>query len=178
MVPLPFCCDMASGSGSRAKSVMFRALSWCATVALYLVLAGQLGRAELVTALVLATGVAAWSALIRGCSPTRFAIRADQLPALVRAAAALGTASWRVAGSLLRAAVPGAACASQAVRRRFHYGRARSPADRSRRAAALLAASLGPESFIVRMPRGRAQVLVHRIASAPATTALPPGPEP
>lgn len=41
------------------------------------------------------------------------------------------------------------------------------PAERARRVTALLAASLAPASYVVRMDPGRAEVLLHGIDSRP-----------
>lgn len=51
--------------------------------------------------------------------------------------------------------------------RPFRPGKANAPSDRARRASAVLAASLAPASFVVDVPLGRGEVLMHGIERRP-----------
>jgi hypothetical protein len=142
----------------------FRVLSWCVTAAAYLVLAGQLSWSEVFTAVVLASLAALWSARLRRCSSRTFAVTGQHAGHWARAWIALAPGAWRVGCRLLRVALVGAAPTETSAHRvDFDYGRDADALERGRRTTALLTASLGPASFIVRMRAGRGEVLMHRI---------------
>lgn len=135
---------------------------WCLTFAAYLVFAGTVSGHELVTAVVLAGLATAWVQFIRGCSPRRFAAtRALAMP-MLRALGSLFRATARTGKLLLKVAAAGGSPGRVHVTD-FHYGRRNDGAQRSRRAAAVLLASLSPDRFVVEIDRKNRAVLIHNL---------------
>lgn len=141
-------------------------VAWGTGAVLYLVLAGQVSADEIVAAIGLGGGATGWYALARRCSPRRFVFSNDHVRPWLRAVGALAPATVRTAGVLLRVAITGGA-PGKAVEQAFSTGPDAGPRDRARRASAVLAASLSPESFVVRAEVGRSEALVHAITPMP-----------
>lgn len=135
---------------------------WCLTFAAYLLFAGTVSVHELATAVVLAGLAAAWAQFIRGCSPLRFAASRQLAMPIVRAGVALFRATARTGKLLVKVAVAGGSPGRLHVTD-FHYGRRNDGAQRSRRAAAVLLASLSPDRFVVEVDRKKRVVLVHNL---------------
>ncbi|HEX4041177.1 MAG TPA: hypothetical protein VHY10_05705 [Xanthobacteraceae bacterium] len=135
---------------------------WCLTFAAYLLFAGTASVDELVTAVVLAGLAAAWAQFIRGCSPRRFAKSRELVAPLWRAIGSLFRATAQTGKLLLKVAAAGGSPGRLHVTN-FHYGRRNDPVQRSRRAAAVLLASLAPDRFVVAVDRKSRTVLIHNL---------------
>ncbi len=134
---------------------------------LYLLFAGQVSTSELATGAGVAVAAAGWTLAARAGHGRWLAVGADHLAPWGRALAELPWATLRTAGALV-AALFGRAPQSEAAP--FVHGPADAAADNGRRATAVLAASLAPDSFVVRTPQGEDRALIHRIV--PATKAV------
>ena len=143
---------------------MVRVASWCGAWLLYLLLAGQLSSSELLTGAVVVALVATWSAALRSASQCRFRFSRTELACWVRACLELPAASLRVGYALLQALVHGD-LRSRARQQPSQYGAINDPVERSRRASAVLAASLTPPRFVVLLPEDEAHVLLHELAT-------------
>lgn len=133
---------------------------WCLTFAAYLLFAGTVSGHELVTAVVLAGLAAAWARFISGCSPLRFAASRQLAMPILRAVVGLFRATARTGKLLLKVAVAGGSPGRLHVTD-FHYGRRNDGVQRSRRAVAVLLASLSPDRFVVEVDRTSRVVLIH-----------------
>ncbi|MBV8972858.1 MAG: Na+/H+ antiporter subunit E [Sphingomonadaceae bacterium] len=139
-----------------------------ATVAFgaYLLFVGQVSKSELWTGGGLALAVAGWTIAARACHARMLGIGADHLRPWLLALAGLPWATLRTAGVLVAALFgrqgPGATVSP------FVHGPADAAGDNGRRATAVLAASLAPDSFVVRTPQGEDKVLVHRLVAGNA----------
>lgn len=134
---------------------------WCVAFAIYLLFAGTVSRNELITATVLAVLCAVWSYAAREISRERFSASRRQIMPILRAVANVLPATVRTGVILLKAIVsrptPG-----RAVQNSFQSGAENDPDDRSRRAIALLCASLAPDRFVVSAERG-VKALLHTV---------------
>ncbi|MGN6314602.1 MAG: hypothetical protein ACTHMO_12705 [Rhodanobacteraceae bacterium] len=137
-------------------------VAWCLAFAGYLLFAGKFSVHEFETAAVLAAGAVLWTFLIRRCAPRRFAL--SRLDALVwlKVIGAAAPATLRVFGALARVAVVGGSPGREGIAR-FLRGAENDPRDRTRRANAVLAASLAPDSFVVRARPRHEGALLHTI---------------
>jgi hypothetical protein len=133
-----------------------------AAFALYLLFAGQVSASEAGTGLVLAVAATIWAWLIRRCSDRTFEGGPEHLRVWGRALGGLPGATWRTGLALGRAALAGGS-PGLALRHPFRYGPVEDGRDRARRASAVLAASLAPDSFVIRLERERDEVLVHTL---------------
>jgi hypothetical protein len=134
----------------------------CVAFGTYLLFAGTISANELATAGVLAVLAAAWAGLIRTCSQARFGADgrhiAPALRALLRLAPGSGQAAAVLLGVIWRGGSPGRAQQSQ-----FQFGAVDHRSARTRRALALLCASLAPDRFIVRLNRKQGLAITHSI---------------
>jgi hypothetical protein len=135
---------------------------WCLTFAAYLLFAGTLSLHELITAVVLASFVAAWVQFIRNCSPQRFVASYALVKPILRATAGLFPATARTGKLLFKVAVTGGSPGRLHVTD-FRYGRRNDSMQRLRRAAAVLSASLSPDRFVVEVDRKKDAVLIHNL---------------
>jgi hypothetical protein len=135
---------------------------WFIAFGAYLLFVGEISRNELVTGCVLASFAAVWAYSAREISNVRFAASRRQIRPILRATAKLGPATARTGIQLLYFAANGGRLA-RAVQVTFESGAADDPADRSRRAIAMLGASLAPDRFVVNEDRGRSRVDIHEI---------------
>jgi hypothetical protein len=140
-------------------------LIWCALLGLYLLFAGEVSRNELACALVLASAGTAWVHLVRAGAPRRFAVVRAIAP-VGKALARLPVATFFSGGALLDAARRGAS-AGRARRCRFVHGADDDPQERTRRALAVLSASLAPDRFVVTLARGD-EALLHDLGAGAA----------
>jgi hypothetical protein len=131
---------------------------------LYLVLAGSVGRAELLTGAAVTALVSLSGFAVRRCSPYRFLATPEHLGRWLRALFEVLPASGAVAWQLLRVLL-GAKPASRARVCAFDYGPVENACERARRAGALVSASLAPSRFVVRLRADRGQALLHELAS-------------
>lgn len=140
--------------------------TWCATAALYLLLAGSTSASELASGAVVALLATLWAGGTRGLAPRRFATAPGHLRAWARALRHLPIATLRTGAMLWRVAIGGGA-PGRAHRTVFARGPEDDPATRGRRATALLAASLAPDAYVVRAAPGRGEVLLHALGPVP-----------
>jgi len=141
---------------------MVNLLIWCIAFAIYLLFAGTISVTELMAAGVLASLAAAWAHAIRQCSRRPFSVASEQIMPVLRAVAGLFPATLRTCATLLKAVAAGGS-PGRALRCRFEFGMAEDPRARTRRAVAVLCASLAPDSFVVTADRAKGEVLIHSI---------------
>lgn len=147
----------------EARRLMLSAIvAWCLAFAGYLLFAGQFSGHELAAATVLASAATLWTFLIRRCAPRRFALSWRHAFVWAHAIGAAAPATWRVLGVLARVALLGGSPGRESVAR-FLRGAEDDPHDRARRAHAVLAASLAPDSFVVRAQPLHEHVLAHTV---------------
>ena len=155
---------LPGGSFGALRVLITGAVDAMVAFGLYLLFAGQLTKHEAVTGAVLAVATACFALILQRCGSRRFHFGVEHLRPLVRAIAAVPLATARTAGALLAAvagrAPPGLTAAS------FARGCADDAGTNARRATAVLAASLAPDSFVVRLARDSDVALVHRIVPA------------
>lgn len=143
--------------------------TWCAAAALYLLLAGSATPSELGAAVAVAVAATLWAWGTRRAAPRLFAGTPGHSRAWGRAARGLGPATWRTGAVLVRVAIAGGSPARVRATA-FVRGPEDDPATRGRRATALLAASLAPDTYVLRAAPGRAEVLLHAIVDTSADT--------
>ncbi|GGE00089.1 hypothetical protein GCM10011390_18610 [Aureimonas endophytica] len=136
-----------------------------ALVPLYLLFAGSLSAHEIAVALPAAAGTAFWmEALLRVARrPLRFAI-ADA----ARVAGALAPilpGTWRTGRALAGGLARGELGAHIRLKD-IPIGEKRDGAAAGRRAAILLAGSLSPDSFVLRLQEGRDRMQIHGLTPA------------
>lgn len=137
-------------------------LVWCFVFGTYLIFAGTLSVSELLTGVVVSALATVWAGLISASPARRFSAAKEQIrPALV-AVAALFMATVRTGGVLAKVAVRGGS-PGRSVRSRFRFGPREDPRARSRRAIAVLCASLAPNRFVVEVERSRGEALLHAV---------------
>lgn len=136
-------------------------IGWALAASSYLLFVGQVSADE--TALALLCGLAAtvWCAALSLAAEERIVVPWAGVSALGRAVAKIPSAAIKVAGSIIRGG-PGAI-----VGQPFLHGRDDDPAEAGRRAVALLAVSLAPDKFALRLPPGEDSLLVHTIVDLP-----------
>ena len=141
---------------------MISIVIWCLAFGSYLLFAGTISMSELLTGVVVAIAAAVWASLIRASSRLHFEARPQQIPPAIRALAALLPATMRTAAVLGKVAAHGGS-PSRSMRSRFRPGESEDRRERSRRAIAVLGASLAPNRFVVNAERGRGEALLHSI---------------
>ncbi|MGX7704882.1 hypothetical protein [Methylobacterium sp. Gmos1] len=141
-------------------------LAWLGTLALYLLLAGEAGTHEIATGIVVASLMTAWAWRIRTHAKRQFRVSRAHLAPWGRALAGLGPATLRTGAALARSILVGTH-PGHAHRRLFRRGPEDEPAERARRAGAVLLASLAPDSFVLRADPGRDEALIHALGEAP-----------
>lgn len=149
---------------------MIGVFSWMFWLAVYLMLAGQLGLSELLTGGILAGLALLWSIVIRRTGGRPFKFSMSHVSPWLRAIGGLFPATARTAATLLRVAAMGGS-PGRSVETAFVQGIHDAPEARARRASAILAASLAPDSFVVRSDDARQRALFHGI------TGTAPGPD-
>ena len=137
---------------------------WLAGAVAYIVLAGQFSPEELVAAVILGGFGAGWHFAMMHDGARRFRFERPALRAIASSLAGLAGATLRVglrlASALLRP-VEG-----RRVEQPFHGGTADDPRDRGRRAVVVLATSLAPDSYVVRMPVGAETITFHALTGS------------
>lgn len=141
------------------------AIAWSAAFALYLLLAGQVSAGEAATGAVLASLAVLWAGAVRGHAWRRLAFSRGHVRPWLRTLAGLVPATVRTGMALARVAALGGSPA-KSIQHRFVRGEEDAPRDRGRRATALLAASLAPDSFVLRAEPSRDVVTLHAIVPA------------
>lgn len=127
----------------------------------YLLLTGTSSLCEGITAGAIGVVAAAWERAVRRRTQRRFSWPAGASTLLRRIPRVLAQGTAHATGVLLRVAF-GEQVRGIPLHVEFHSGRKENPRDRSRRAAVLLAASLAPDAFVVRLDHGR-EALLHNI---------------
>jgi hypothetical protein len=138
---------------------------WCVGFGSYLIFAGTVSFDELITGAAVATLATAWAYLISGCARRRFGASREQIVPALRAIAGLAPATLRTAAILTGAALRGGS-PGRALRSPLRFGVWDDPAARSRRALAVLCASLAPDRFVVHLDQGRSEAVMHAIGRA------------
>jgi hypothetical protein len=162
--------DPNVASGERGNFV----IRWIAGAAIYALFAGAFRFHELAA---MASGglvFALWSASLRRTAAIRFRFQRENLAVAARAVGALPLATARVSLRLAQAVVgsgPASRCPGKSLSEPLARGRHYDPVDAARRATTVLARSLGPDSFVLRLPRRRDEIEVHHLLAAPASRA-------
>jgi hypothetical protein len=143
---------------------MFDCLVAAMTVSLYLAFAGTFGISELAMAVCCGILAVMWSCLVRRHSQRRFRFTRALYDFAAQTPRLLLTGTSRTTGVLLKVVILGTHRAGRALKVEFDPGRRDSGRDRSRRVLAVLIASLAPDSFVVRLDRGRT-ALLHSIVA-------------
>ncbi len=140
---------------------------WSAGAAAYMVLAGQLSTDEVVAAAVLGGLGAGWHFAVMHDGARRFRFERPALGAIGTALAGLPGATLRVGARLAAALV--SPVEGRRIERPFHRGAADDPRDRARRAVVVLATSLAPDSYALRLPVDEEVIAFHALtASSPS----------
>lgn len=146
----------------RTKSAL---ICWCVAFPAYLLTAGGASVHELATGGVFAAGAALFADLLARASSINFDLPDGSLRRSLTAIASLPRASARTGGALWRVAVTGRSwTGSPAIP--FQFGARDDPPERTRRAVALLLASLTPDRFVVRMEPEPGGTFLHTIVPA------------
>ena len=139
---------------------------WAFASIIYILFAGQFSGDELIAALACGLVASLWSASMRCAAERRFRFEGAAWGAALRALAGVPGAAGKVGGKLLQATISGAS--GELKRETFIHGHPGDPTDAGRRAVAVLARSLAPDSFVVRTPEGEDAMMVHALVNAPA----------
>lgn len=140
-----------------------RGAGWCAACGGYLLFAGAVQSPhELITAAVLASAASCWASAIRRCGNRRFAMSRCHARECAKAVVALGPAIAKTFPVFVRGALLGRS-QGRLLETPFERGAEDDARDAARRASAVLTASLGPDLFVVRAPRGRDGVRMHAL---------------
>lgn len=146
-------------------------LVWLAAAGSYVLLAGQFSPEELGAAVLCGLFAALWSASLNRAASIHFRFERGTLAAAIHAIAGLPAATVRVAAAFVRVLVTRKIAATwfaQTMREPFIHGHRLNSTDAGRRATAILARSLAPDSFIVRIPEGREEIDVHNLLGTPS----------
>lgn len=140
---------------------------WCSASALYLLFAGTVSAHESAVAILLGALATPWAWLIRHRARRNFeAFQAHAGPWL-HTLRGLNSATLRTAGVLSRVALAGGS-PGRTTRATFLRDREDAPRARSRRASAVLLASMAPDRFVLRERPGRDTVLMHELVAGEA----------
>ena len=149
---------------------MTAAWVWLGGTAAYLVLAGQVSVDEVVAGIILGGLGVAWHAIVCRCSRHSFTFERRAGLAVLLALVGLPGAILRVGLRLSTALVRDVQ--GHTVEQPFHRGRLddinRRPTDKpnpdvARRAIVVLATSLAPDSYVLRLPVDEETILIHAI---------------
>lgn len=135
--------------------------AWAGAALAYVLFAGQFSPDELVAAAACGLAVSLWWLALRKQAPRVFRFEPRAGSAVFRATASLPAATAKVAARLAVAVASGRG--GELAHRPFVHGREDDPADAGRRAVAVLALSLAPDSFAVRDHAGEDSLAVHAI---------------
>lgn len=140
-------------------------LVWLAAAGVYLVFAGQLTTDELVAAALIGLAGALWWFSVQRKAQVRLRLEPAAAGAAVRAVVGLPQACVRVAARFCAIITGGKG--GRIVEEAFETGRQNEPRDFGRRAVALLAASLAPDSFVVRVDKEAHRLRSHVVLTHP-----------
>lgn len=134
---------------------------WALGALSYMILAGQFSGDEVVAAGLLGVVAVLWHRALMGAGAGRFAFDRQALAVLARAVGGLPSATVAVGGRLAAALI--GPVAGTRVAREFSNGRRDAPGEAGRRAVVVLAASLAPDAYVLRLPRDEDTILYHAI---------------
>ena len=140
---------------------MTAAWVWLGGTAAYLVLAGQVSVDEVVAGIILGGLGVAWHAIVCRCSRHSFPFERRAGLAVLQALVGLPGAILRVGLRLSTALVRDVQ--GHTVEQPFHRGRLDDQRDVARRAIVVLATSLAPDSYVLRLPVDEETILIHAI---------------
>ena len=147
---------------------------WLGGTAAYLVLAGQLSADEIAAGIVVGGLGVAWHAAVRRCSRHGLTFERRAGLEVLQAIGGLPGAILRVGSRLATALVRDVE--GHTVEQPFHRGRLDDPRDAARRATVVLATSLAPDSYVLRLPIDEEIIVIHGISrKAPGTDPRWPG---
>ena len=135
---------------------------WLGGTAAYLVLAGQVSVDEVVAGTVLGGLGVLWHAAVCRCSRHGFTFERHAGLEVLQAVGGLPGAILRVGTRLGMALVRDVN--GHAVEQPFHRGRLDDRRDVARRATVVLATSLAPDSYVLRLPVDEETIVIHAIA--------------
>ena len=135
---------------------------WIGGFALYLMFAGQLGAHEIGTGALVAGLTGLWARRVQAHGPRRFIVARAHAAPWSRAVAGLPRATLATGAALIRALGAGDH-PGLAQSWTFQPGARDDPAERARRASAVMLASLAPDGFVLRAEPGEGRVLIHRL---------------
>ena len=133
--------------------------AWACLLAFYLIMAGQLSLDEVGAGAVCAAAGVLWWSITRRASARTFSFDFESCTATGRACRNLPHGTFAVAAALLRTIRDGKGGA--VATGLFAHGQKVDPADSGRRAVGVIAASLAPDSFVLRTPSARDEIVVH-----------------
>ena len=137
---------------------------WLGGTATYLVLAGQISVDEVVAGIVLGGLGAAWHAVVCRCSRHSFTFERHASVAMLQSIGGLPGAILRVGLRLGTAIVRDVQ--GHTLEQPFHRGRLDDTRDAARRATVVLATSLAPDSYVLRLPVDEETILIHAITQS------------
>lgn len=143
---------------------MLLAAAWVFSAVIYIGFAGQISTEEVALAVGCGLAAAIWIAALRHVAALHFQFERPAFGALSRALISLPRAVARVAGALA------SGHRGEIVRHVFVRGRDLDPADAARRAVAVLAISLTPDRFVLRIEPARDEIDLHTLP--PTSTAV------
>jgi multisubunit Na+/H+ antiporter MnhE subunit len=144
-------------------------VTWCLSLGTYLLFAGTISLTEFLAGLACATVLTGWARVIRRHSGRHFVAAREQIWPVLAALADLVPATGHTGIVLAKAAIAGGSPGCSR-RFRFRFGADDDPSDRTRRAIAILIASLAPNRFVVDAERNRGFALMHAIDGSQGET--------
>lgn len=145
---------------------MYLILIGCFSFALYILFAGETSASELVTGGVLAVLSTLWVSLIRRASGVLFRFSRGLIGPVLVGVLHIIPAVARTGAVFLRVAMAGRSPGFARLND-FDAGVREHPEDRTRRAVAVLLASLAPDRFVVQVEYRRREVMIHSIVPDP-----------
>jgi hypothetical protein len=149
---------------ARWKQILWGVPLFLMALATSLLLSGQFSWSESLTGVGLAALSTIWWLRVATASDYGFARTHGLARTWLKAAASLPMAVVRTGGVLLRGVATGRS-PGRAQQADFDYGPVGDPQARTRRAGAILSASLAPDSFVVRIRPGH-RVELHALGEA------------
>jgi len=132
---------------------------WGLSALAYLGMAGQVSVAEIGLAFACGLIAAFWAIALETVAEIHLRFETAAGAAAVRALANLPGAIAKATVALVSRR------GGAVVRQQFIRGREQMPADAARRATALLAMSLAPDKFVLRIPLGRDEIELHTLVT-------------
>lgn len=156
------------GGGERTGPCMLRAIAlWVVLSGFYLLCAGTLSATEFIVGLPAAGAATVFALLVRRFEDGRLNLRAPWLHVVGAPLAALFADAARVGRRLVRAlGRRPEGPLGVVVRQPFRPGDD-EPEATGRRALVILASSLAPNGYVLRIPPGEPALLMHRLAQVP-----------